>query len=112
MKFEIVEQAGGFPLVDDHVDSGNLPTEIQVSADPIQGLKAGTIRLVSGVRAEAQQITDCVAEAGGLAAQAAGMRLSRYAPEAAARPPASFRAGRFGGSPVARTEGPAAGPAD
>ncbi|GAB2834453.1 hypothetical protein GCM10027176_43520 [Actinoallomurus bryophytorum] len=108
MKFEIVEQAGGSPSADDLVDNGNLPTEIQISADPIQGLKAGTTRLVSGVRGEAQQIADCVAEVTGLAAQATGMRLGRYAPVAAARPPVSFRAGRFG----AHIERPAAGPTD
>jgi hypothetical protein len=113
MKFQIVEQSRGGRLFDDHGDANNVPTEIQTSDDPIQGLKAGTTRLVSDVRAEAQQISECVAEATALAAQAAGAELRQYDRGIATRPPASFRAARFGAPAGNRpeTEQPAAGAA-
>lgn len=113
MKFQIVEQSRRGPMFDDYGTADNVPTEIQASDDPVKGLKAGTTRLVSDVRAEALQISECVAEVASLAAQAAGVGLRQYDRAIATRPPASFRAARFGASAGDRpeTERPAAGAA-
>jgi hypothetical protein len=93
MKFEIVEQPGEEPRPDDHVDEITAVDP----GDPLQALKAGTSRLSSGVRAEALQISACVAEAAELAARDAATRLRRH-DRVAARPPAGFRPARFGAS--------------
>jgi hypothetical protein len=106
MKFEMVEQPGWDARAGDHADIEASPAEEDDAdaADPIQGLKVGTARLVSSVQAEAQQIGESVAEITDLAAQAAGARIRQHSRVTTARPPASFRAARFGGSP--RTHGP------
>ncbi|MDN3358845.1 hypothetical protein [Actinomadura sp. DC4] len=99
MKFEIVEQYQRGTLYGDNPGSDNSMTENQASADPFQDLVIGAARLVSGVQAEARRIDDCVAEAADLAALSA---VARAGPTTAARPPASFRAARFGGRPTRR----------
>jgi hypothetical protein len=95
MKFEIVEQSRAEPLADPDVDPENLLTENSHPDDPIQGLKSGTARLLAGVRAEAQQIGECVAEMADLAALSARARLRRHDRPPPTRPPAGFRAARF-----------------
>jgi hypothetical protein len=95
MKFEIVERSGAEPPAGAHVDRENILTGKHDSGDPIQGLKAGTARLVAGVRAEAQQIGECVAEMADLAALSARARLRRHDRPLPTRPPAGFRAARF-----------------
>jgi hypothetical protein len=109
MKFEIVEQSRGGPLADHHVDIENSLTETQASDDPIQGLKAGTARLLAGVHAEAQHISECTAQITELAAASARAQITRHDRGLPARPPATFRAARFGRA--TQTEGPVAGPA-
>ncbi|MCW2858409.1 MAG: hypothetical protein JWP48_117 [Actinoallomurus sp.] len=109
MKFEIVEQSRGGPLADHYADIENPLTETQASDDPIQGLRAGTSRLLTGVRAEAQQISECVAEVADLAAVSARAQIMRHDRGLPARPPASFRAARFGGA--TEIEPPVAGDA-
>lgn len=117
MKFQIVEESRPDLVVDDYRNTDDAPTGIKNSDAPIEGLQAGTIRLVSDVRAEALHISECMAEMTSVAAQAAGAGLRQYDRGIATRPPASFRASRFGASAGSRpeTEWPAAGavcPAD
>jgi hypothetical protein len=106
MKFEIVEPAGAEPPADDQAFPDAGAEEETGTADPFQALKAGTARLASGVQAEAQQISECVAEMADLAALATGAGLRQYDRASTVRPPASFRAARFGG---ARERGPEIG---
>ena len=114
MKFQIVEQPRQGRPFDDRGDANSALTEIQTSDDPNQGLKVGTARLVSGVRQEAQQISECVAEVTALAAQAVRAGLRRYDRSITARPPTSFHAARFAAPAGKRPEmkRPATGTAD
>jgi hypothetical protein len=98
MKFEIMEQSGA-DLSLTNV-SATIPTlKRDDTTDPLVGLRAGTARLADEVRVEALHISECVAEMMDLAAQAARARRAPPGDGPAPRPPASFRAARFGSAP-------------
>jgi hypothetical protein len=98
MKFEIMEQLGA-DLSPPNASAAAHTWEKDDKDDPLAGLRAGTARLAVGVRAEASHISECVAEMTDLAAQAARARLAPPGDGPAPRPPANFRAARFGSAP-------------
>jgi hypothetical protein len=99
MKFEVVEQPGWDVPADDQadVDASRAGEDDTGTSDPIAGLKAETARLVSHVQADAQQISECAAEMADLAGLAAAATVRQHG-RTTMRPPANFRAGRFGGT--------------
>jgi hypothetical protein len=98
MKFEIVELPGeDLPPMDD--PGATRSPEMDDSADPLAGLRAGTARLAESVRAEVRHISHCMAEMMELMTPAREASYARHRGEVAP-PPANFRADRFGGSPT------------
>ncbi|GAA2111815.1 hypothetical protein [Actinomadura alba] len=102
MKFEVVEQPGWDALgdhADDHAEMNtSRPDEDGTGAsDPLTALKAGTARLASDIKADAQQISESVAQMADLAGMAAAATVRKHGPTTT-RPPAGFRAGRFSGT--------------
>jgi hypothetical protein len=98
VKFEIMEQPGA-DRSPPNASASNPTLKREDTTDPLVGLRAGTARLADEVRAEALHISECVAEMTDLAAQAARARLAPPGDGPAPRPPANFRAARFGSAP-------------
>jgi hypothetical protein len=99
VKFEIVGGAGEGALDDSRADIGNGQTEIKEMGGSLHEVKAGAARLLADVRAEARRIGDAVAEIAELAALSTRTRSRAYGRVVPTRPPAGFRAERFGGRP-------------
>jgi hypothetical protein len=102
VKFEVVGQPGWDApddRADDHAEESTSHPEAGDAGapDPLTALKAGTARLESDLQADAQQISESVAQMADLAGLAAATTVRKHGP-ANARPPAGFRPGRFSGT--------------